>query len=323
MLPSNGPSGHRLFLILIAAAAFLQVIDGCSCLGINKKNDRERLAEDLHIQGLILNVEGKLEEAIDTWLKEIELSPRRVRPYNNIGIAYRRMGDLDSAKEYHEKAIKVDPKFGHSYYSLGLVYYDRENYEQAKDQFLRAIKLHYFDADVYYSLGQAYKNLKEYDQATVAYEKTVKLYYSYPGVHYQLGGCYRLKGRYDLARLEFKREISGNTPWKSLCEIGLQEIKVELDPENADQWFALGMLCKNFPGADYREKAIKAFLRVVDLAPGYPDAHFQLGSLFRLDGDLVAAEDEYKKEMENNPDHEGAGKVLELLKKEKEYLREK
>jgi tetratricopeptide (TPR) repeat protein len=289
---------------------------------MNKENDRERLAEDLHIKGLILNTEGKLEEAIDNWLKEIELSPRRVRPYNNIGIAYRRMGNLDAAKEYHERAIRVDPKFGHSYYSLGLVYYDRGDYGQAKDQFLRAIKLNYFDADVYYSLGQAYKNLKEYDRATAAYEKTVKLYYSYPGVHYQLGGCYRLKGRYDLARLEFKREISANTLWKRPSEIGLQEIEVDLHPENPDQWFTLSILYKNFSGVDYREKAKKAILRVVDLDPEYPDAHFQLGSLFQLDGDLVAAENAYEKEMENHPDHEEARKALELLKKE-DYLRKK
>ncbi len=228
----------RFFLILITLPFVIQTLCGCSLLPVKRdsheealsKKERENLAEALHIKGLTQYAEGNLEEAIETWLKEIELSPKRVRPYNNIGLTYRHLGKLDSAKEFHEKAILTDPKFGHSYYSLGLVYYDRKNFEEAKELFLEAIKRGYFDADVYYSLGQANKNLKEYDEAIAAYEKTVKLYYAYRGVHYQLGECYRLKGKYDLARLEFKREINLNPSYRDLCKIGLQKIEAELDP---------------------------------------------------------------------------------------------
>ena len=235
---ANNHSMVRFFLILITLPFVIQTLCGCSLLPVKRdsheealsKKERENLAEALHIKGLTQYAEGNLEEAIETWLKEIELSPKRVRPYNNIGLTYRHLGKLDSAKEFHEKAILTDPKFGHSYYSLGLVYYDRKNFEEAKELFLEAIKRGYFDADVYYSLGQANKNLKEYDEAIAAYEKTVKLYYAYRGVHYQLGECYRLKGKYDLARLEFKREINLNPSYRDLCKIGLQKIEAELDP---------------------------------------------------------------------------------------------
>ncbi len=227
----------RLLLILIAVPLLVQVLCGCSLLpvkersqdGVLSKKGREKLAEELHIKGLTESAEGKLEEAIHTWQKEIELSPGRVRPYNNIGITYRCLGNLDAAEDFHEKAIKVDPKFGHSYYSLGLVEYDRKHYEEAKRLFLEAIRRDYGDADVHYSLGQAHKNLGEYDEAIQAYEKTVKLFFAYPGAHYQLGECYRVKGRHDLARLEFRREIELNSCYRRSSEIGLQKIEEELN----------------------------------------------------------------------------------------------
>ena len=235
---ANDHSIGKLFLILMAVSLLIQVLCGCSLLtveersqdGVLSKQEREKLAEELHVKGLTQSAEGKLEEAIHTWQKEIELSPGRVRPYNNIGITYRRLGNLDAAKGFHEKAIKVNPKFGHSYYSLGLVHYDRKHYEEAKRLFLEAIRRDYGDADVYYSLGQTHKNLKEYDQAVQAYEKTVKLFYAYRGAHYQLGECYRVKGKYDLARLEFRREIELNSCYKRFSEIGLQKIEEELNP---------------------------------------------------------------------------------------------
>lgn len=315
----------RLFLILIILPLFIQALCGCSLKSVREDSDegllsikeRERLAEELHTKGLTLDAEGKLEDAIDTWLKEIDISPKRVRPYNNIGIAYRRLGNLDSAKEFHQKAITIDPKFGHSYYSFGLVYYDRKNYEKAKELFGEAIKREYSNADVYYSLGQANKNLGEYEQAITAYEKTAKLYYSYRGAHYQLGECHRSKGKYDLARLEFKREISLNSSWKYLCEIGLQEIEVELEPNNADKLFALGMLHKDSATKDHRERAMKTFSMVIYLNPAYPDAHFQLGYLRQLSGDPDGAEHEYEKEIQINPTHIKAGKALDLLKMRK------
>jgi hypothetical protein len=45
--------------------------------------------------------------------------------------------------------------------------------------------------------------------------------------------------------------------------------------------------------------------------------------LHKTNGPHVAAEDEYQKEIENHLDHESARKALELLKKEREDLREK
>jgi tetratricopeptide (TPR) repeat protein len=67
---------------------------GCSTTSIKKvtHSEEERIAQadELHRKGLLLYDKGKYTEAIDAWLKEIELAPERVKPYNNIGLTYRK-----------------------------------------------------------------------------------------------------------------------------------------------------------------------------------------------------------------------------------------
>jgi len=277
-------------------------------------SEKSGLADELHTKGLMLYDEGKYEEAIDTWLKEIEIAPKRAKPYNNIGLIYRKLGDFYSAIKFHEEAIKIDPASGHSHYSLGLVYYDLEDYKKAKELFLRAIELDYYNADVYYSLGQTYKQLADYENAIKAYENTIKLYYNFPGAHYQLGDTYRLIGNFDFARMELKREISINPCWELLSQIALLEIDIEIEPTNIDKLFVLGMLYQKVLDEKYLEKAVITFRKIIELNSSYPEVHFQLGQLYEMKGDFFMAEQEYLKEIEINPDHSDARQAIEKIK---------
>lgn len=303
--------------VLLALILVMPCLFGLSANKTNTSvsiDERGRLADELHMKGLMLYDETKYKEAIDEWLREIEIAPERVKPYNNIGLTYRKLGDLDSSIKFHEKAIKVDPKFGHSYYSLGLVYYDLKDYKRAKELFLKAIEFGYYDADVYYSLGQAYKQLTDYEQAIKAFKKVIKLYYNFPGAHYQLGDTYRLVGNFDMAKMELKREISINTSWELQCEIALLEIDTETDPTNYEAFFVLGMLYKEASGKEFTEKAIDAFRRVIELNPSCADAHFQLGQLYEIKGDLYMAEQAYMEEIQINPDHQYARQAIEHIR---------
>lgn len=318
----NGVYNSWGFIPAVMLAILLVSQGGCGSLisGMTQADkENERLADELHTRGLMLYDEKRYKDAIAAWLKEIELAPGRVRPYNNIGLTYRKLGDLGTAVEFHEKAIKTDPKFGHAYYEFGLVYYDRNDYKRASELFLKAIELDYRDADVYYSLGQAYKYLKDYDEAIRAFEKAVKMYYNYPGAHYQLGETHRLKGDFEKAKMEFQREASINPSWEFNCRVSLLEIDAALDPSNVEAYFALGMFYKGAP--DYKDSgentqnAINAFKKVIELNPAYPDAHFLLGALYEKKGDPFTAEQEYLNEIEHNPMHTGARHSIERIRR--------
>jgi tetratricopeptide (TPR) repeat protein len=293
----------------------LLMLAGCTLLHIRRDRDPKtaQAADKLHTKGLMLFDEGKYNDALEVWFLEILLDPMRPKPYNNIGIAYRKLGKPDTAIPYHRKAISVDPSFGHSYYSLGLIYYDKQDYKEALDMFLNAIQKKYDNADVYYSLGQSYKNLNQYREALAAYEATAKRYFNYPGVHYQIGLIHALQGKTDLARMELKREQSLNTCCRIPAAIKLLEMDAEQSPDNVDILFELGKLYAEMPND---EKAVEAFRRLLAHKPSYPEAHFRLGRIYFRQGNLLEAEEEYIKELEVNPSNASAQEALKGLREQ-------
>jgi tetratricopeptide (TPR) repeat protein len=270
-------------------------------------------ANKLHTEGLMLFDEGKYNDALEVWFHEIILDPLRPKPYNNIGITYRKLGKPNLAILYHKKAISVDPSFGHSYYSLGLIYYDNQDYKIALDMFLKAIQNKYDNADVYYSIGQSYKNLKEYSKALTAYEATAKRYFTYPGVHYQIGLIHLLQGNTDLARMEFKREQFFNTCYQLPVTIKILEMDAERFSDNAGILLELGKLYAEMPND---KKAVDIFKRIIAQNPSYPEAHFWLGTIYLSQGNLSEAEEEFVKELEANPTNESAQEALKRLREQ-------
>lgn len=283
--------------------------------GAHSQEEKERIIDKLHREGLGLYHEEKYKEAIEVWLLEIEVAPEKMKAYNNIGIAYRKLKDLDAAVKYHHDAMRVNPNFGHTYYSLGLVHYDREDYEKVIELLQKAIELNYANVDVYFTLGQAFSLMEDYDRAIEAYKKADELYYKYPGLHYRLGEAYRLQGKYDEAVFELKKEISLNPKWKKWCRMSLLEIETALDPTKIESFFILGKMYRKVESKEYFEKSIQAFKRVVDLDSSYPEVHYQLGQAYEEMEDFPAAEQEYRKEIEVHPDNIDAREALGKLKK--------
>jgi tetratricopeptide (TPR) repeat protein len=63
---------------------------------------------------------GKYEEAIEDYVKAIDINPDIAIVYNNLGIARQAKDDIDGAIVEYDKAIKLDPKYIHTYYSRGI-----------------------------------------------------------------------------------------------------------------------------------------------------------------------------------------------------------
>lgn len=303
-------SAWKIMTGTVALLVGLLMLGGCDRRYIKEDLDTAQAADKLHTNGLMLFDEGRYNEALDAWTREIILDPKRPKPYNNVGIVYRKLGQLQSAMQYHKKAITADPQFGHSYYSLGLVHFDMQDYRAAVNMFLKAIENKYENADVFYSLGQSYNNLKEFSRALEAYENAARRYFTYPGVHYQIGVIHALQGNVDLARMELKRELSFNTGYRISIMIKLLEIDAEQSPQDTDALFKLGNL---YADMSDDQKAVDMLKRVLAINPAYPDAHLQLGMIYFRQGNLDGAEDEYRKEIEVNPGNEYARRALDAL----------
>jgi len=182
--------------------------------GSSDPNGEAKTGAQLYAEGTKLFNQSRYQDAVTVWLKQFSLDPNNANIANNIGIAYRRLGQHDTAIEFYKRAIELDPQFGHAYYSLGLAHYDRNEYEEAKNAFLGAVRLNYRTGVSYYNLGLAYHGLKDYLNAEASYLKAIQFAYNLGGTYYNLGLTYFEQGDYNKALAAFKevKKVDPKTP---------------------------------------------------------------------------------------------------------------
>lgn len=133
---------------------------------------------------------GKYDEAIAEFTKDVALDPNDAEAYNNRGIAYltrlssERAGekdlkkiaaDLESANQDFTRAIKLKSDFAAAYYNRGLT--NIAQYEKAITDFSRVIILKPDHARAYYYRAVEYFNLKDYNKSWDDVRKAQKLGY--------------------------------------------------------------------------------------------------------------------------------------------------
>ena len=102
----------------------------------------------INVLGTVLQVQGKLKEAIAAFDRGIELDPESADAYSNRGNALKELAQLEntdkcyeSAMASYDKAIKLKPKFVEALYNRGNALKDLGQLEEAVESYDRAIKL--------------------------------------------------------------------------------------------------------------------------------------------------------------------------------------
>lgn len=148
----------------------------------------------LQHRGLYFMQRNNFQEALQTYLKMIELNRDVIEPYFQVGKCYKELGDLDSAMKYYieysgratgfgkvkalvgqaeiyfmkgdyiqservlKEALKLNPDYAVAHVNLGMVYGQQELLEQAENELRKAIELDPKLALAYYGLGFIYAN---------------------------------------------------------------------------------------------------------------------------------------------------------------------
>lgn len=134
------------------------------------------------------------------------------------------------------------------------------------------------------------------DEAKKDFTKATELKSNFAPAHYQLALVYEREGKLDLAisKLESVQKYNDT-------DIGVG--------------FMLGTLYTKRGGAGDFERAKQTFLRVIELAPSYSDAHWFLASIYEKLGDKARAIAEIETVLKLNPDNQIIKTRLEKLKR--------
>ncbi len=186
-----------------------------------------------NLKGAILAATGKVDDAVASYLKAIELKDDYADAHSNFGVLLHTLGRLDESLSHLRKAIAARPNFAPAHFNLGNTLRELGKIAEAKDSYLRAIAIdpNYIDAlnnigamlsatgapesavpffnaalainpknvQSHYNLGNAFQKLGDLDEAIESWEKALNLHPSFVEAHNNIALAYGKKGDHNAA----------------------------------------------------------------------------------------------------------------------------
>jgi Flp pilus assembly protein TadD len=154
-------------------------------------------------KGTELLKQGKLAEAMVEFKKAIEADPTYAGAYNNLGIAYERLGNEEAQAQY-EKAIQLMPDFTHAHFNLARLLMRKKQSEAAVVELKKTIQIDPNHVGALNMLGMALGRQQKFNEAQSHLERAVRLAPQHSEARNNLGAVYTAQGRYREAVAQFE-----------------------------------------------------------------------------------------------------------------------
>ncbi|MBF0301669.1 MAG: tetratricopeptide repeat protein [Desulfamplus sp.] len=145
--------------------------------------------------GYIKSIQGKHSEAIAAFRKATQLDRLFAKAYEEMGRAYRALGQHDKADECLGYAAQIHlerDNDGHAeeilneilqlgseslnvFNSLGVIYRKRGDHQTALTHYKKALKIHPDEPNIYYNMGRIHLDMKDTDKAREFFQKAVEV----------------------------------------------------------------------------------------------------------------------------------------------------
>jgi len=172
--------------------------------------------------GKLYKQKQQYDKAVNAYEKATTLSPKSAALWANLGYAYYRAGREDDALRALIKSCNIDPKVASVHAFLGTIKSKKGDLKGAIANLKQATKLEPGDAEYWNNLGVAYRRAKQYPPAVEAFKKALALGET-AQIHFDLAVVYRVQEEVDLA-------------------IEHYSAATRLDPKMAPAWYDLGIM---------------------------------------------------------------------------------
>ena len=278
--------------------------------------------------GLKFQAEGKYDQAIENYIKAIEINPNDSRLHYNIGTAFQAKDDFEHAEKAYKKAIEVDPanekaksalefltkqaniKKAKELTTRALELQSSGNYQEAITTYLAAISIDGNDPALYYNLGTAYQAAKDFTGAQTQYQKAIDLDKNNAAY---LNALKLVK--VELASPLVQSAVNKQTANDLTGAIADYIKALEIVPNDAQTLFNLATA---YQASLKTDEAIQSYLKAATLDPkGQADAFFFLGTLYEEKKNNKVAIENYQKYLQNAPQ----GTYAKDAKERMDYLK--
>tara|TARA_Y100000590_G_scaffold446553_1_gene580446 strand:- start:231 stop:1889 length:1659 start_codon:yes stop_codon:yes gene_type:complete len=205
-----------------------------------------------NILGAILTKENKFDNAIIHFKKSVDLKSDYAEGYNNLGTAYQKLNNLKDALANYEKALKYKPNFAEAYNNSGTGLRLSGKFEEAINRYSKAIKLKPDYTDAFTNLGNTFVEVGEFEKAIYNFECALKIDTKYIEALINLGNTFAKMEKFEQAIDYHKRAI-------------------KIDPNHAEAYSCIGNVLAQMEkfeeGISYHRKALK-------INPKFVEANF-------------------------------------------------
>lgn len=167
-------------------------------------NQREN-PEHYYNIGYIKSIEGKHSEAIVAFRKATQLDRLFAKAYEEMGRAYRALGDHEKADECMNHAAQI--------------HLERDNDAQAEDILNEILSLGSDSMNVFNSLGVIYRRRGDHKTALTHYTKALRVHPDEPNIYYNIGRIYLDMKNTDKAREQFQKALEIDSSFKEAKQV--------------------------------------------------------------------------------------------------------
>jgi Flp pilus assembly protein TadD len=172
---------------------------GTPAIPLNAKADELVEAGAAAIQG------GNARAAVQLFQRVVEIEPKRKGAWDNLGIAYMRLGEFDPAAAAFRKQIEANPFDENAYDLLGLTLAQQQKLDEAAAAFRKQIEINPLDKTAHASLGSIEVQRRRYAEAVPELEKASVLTPDDAEVRVTLGRAYLELGQTEKALAAFDK----------------------------------------------------------------------------------------------------------------------
>ncbi len=151
------------------------------------------------------NATACLEEAIRSYNQAVEINPKYLTAWKNIGIDLYLLGRYNESLKAYDKALEIDQNYGLAWYNKGLALHKLGKYNESIQAYDKALRIFPENAAIWYSKGNSLLSLGDYYGAIDCYEQAIRLNQSYAEAWYKKGMAYQELGYYTVSNASFSR----------------------------------------------------------------------------------------------------------------------
>lgn len=242
------------------------------------KKRTKYLGESWEFVGQALYISRKYEEAAQSYEKAIQAKSDLKNTYSSLSDVYRMMNRFDDAINAIKRGQRVYPDDANYYINLSWLYSLADSHQEAIGAGQQAIRLLPDQYMGYTNLCRAYNDTKQYALAIQTCNKALQINPGDGETHLYLGRAYQLQNKAALSMTHYKKAVTG------LVEFTKQ------NPDYSDGYYLLG---NAYYSVDQTPNAIAALKKCLEIAPRFAKARYNLGSIYLVSGNKVAAREQY------------------------------